>query len=94
MSAIEIIDSLILQHPELQAVKDHISSLEQQLLAFARVRTALKAAKPEAFSHWFVCGASEATDEGLPKYIEVCPQYGADIWVRYAKTNLSGGLEW
>jgi len=41
---------------------------------------------PEKSGQYFICGEGGERDEmGLPEYISVCPQYGADGFAYYKK---------
>jgi hypothetical protein len=72
---------------EIAIIKQYIDSTE-------RIRTALQAADPNPKTHYFICGEKGDKVNGLPRYIDVCPHYGATTWTRYAKTHLEGLLEW
>lgn len=73
----------------------YIEQLEALLASYDKVRIALQASQPQEHKHYFICGEAGKKDaHNLPQHIDICPEYGSTIWVRYTKTNLQGDLEW
>ncbi len=75
----------------LEAAKE----LEDQLLLIEKQQLIIRRIYAEQLPDtWFVCGElGEKDQNNLPKYIEVCPAYGADWSQIYERTNRTiGGM--
>lgn len=62
-----------------------LDKAEKQLKAALRI---LANFAPDKVSGMFICGEAGFCDpNGLPEYILVCPQYGADVVQVYARVD-------
>ena len=53
-----------------------------------RLRKVLSTSFPERSGDIFICGSSkDRSSDGLPRFIMICPTYGADYFVTYRKVR-------
>ena len=95
----ELIDNL--RHPTetslpfTELMNDAADELEAQLDLIAKQQVIIRRIYAEQLPDtWFVCGEHGEKDQnGLPKYIEVCPAYGVDWSQIYERTDRTiGGM--
>jgi hypothetical protein len=74
---------------------EYIKKLERGLELYERERTRFRHTHPEMTGAYFISGESGNKDRNmLPDRIHICPAYGCDWTVQYAKTEFSSGPEW
>ena len=95
----ELIDNL--RHPTetslpfTELMNDAADELEAQLALLEKQQVIIRRIYAEQLPDtWFVCGEHGEKDQnGLPKYIEVCPAYGVDWSQIYERTDRTiGGM--
>lgn len=95
----ELIDNL--RHPTetslpfTELMNDAADELEAQLVLLEKQQVIIRRIYAEQLPDtWFVCGEHGEKDQnGLPKYIEVCPAYGVDWSQIYERTDRTiGGM--
>jgi hypothetical protein len=78
----------------LREVADYIRKLERALELYERERIRFRHAKPEMTGAYFIAGESGNKDNNmLPDRISICPAYGCDWTIQYAKTEFSSAPE-
>lgn len=79
----------------LRETADYIHKLERSLELYERERIRFRHAHPEMTGVYFIAGESGSKDRNmLPDRIHICPAYGCDWTIQYAKTEFSSGPEW
>lgn len=69
-------------------VKDYIEKLERAFDLYEKERARFRHAKPELTGAFFLTGGYGEKDENLlPKYVTICPAYGAGWEQVYEKTD-------
>jgi hypothetical protein len=69
----------------LEEAYNNILTDEEQAL-FEKLKTIWKHSNPDKSGSFFICGeAGESDEHGLPEFILVCPQMGANITAVYKR---------
>lgn len=72
----------------LRETAEYLRKLERALELYERERTRFRHAHPEMTGAYFIAGESGNKDSNmLPDKIHICPAYGCDWTVQYAKTE-------
>ncbi len=88
-------DNAWVESAALREIAEYLKKLEKALEIYDRERTRFKHANPEFTGAYFIAGESGFKDSNmLPDRIHICPAYGCDWTVQYAKTEFSSGPEW
>lgn len=61
--------------------------IEQQRAMLTKFATIVQHATADRSGVYFICGGTEAKEDGLPMKIMVCPAYGLDGFAWYTKSS-------